>query len=380
MSDASLGRGEDRLRRYAAGDNGQGVGPASKGTETVPGVGLGEATIARLVRGGAFILDAPETVPAVWGRDDRVVWSMGELFLLVGPSGVGKTTLASQLLKARLGLIPELLGLPVTPGRRRVLYLACDRPVQAQRAMRRIFAPEDRDLLDERVYFWRGPPPADMARHPELLVMLAEAADADTVVIDSLKDVALGLSDDVVGAGLNQAMQLAGVAGVEVMGLHHQRKGSPGDKPKTLADVYGSVWISAGAGSVVLLWGEPGDPLVELSHLKQPAATVGPLTVEHDHVAGLSSVYRGFDLLRFIRLHGRGVTATEVAVAWFEKAKPTDNQRKRAERGLKRLELDGLAHRRDDRVGFGGAAEGARYFAIEGSLRVVEGGPNDSAA
>jgi hypothetical protein len=34
--------------------------------------------------------------------------------------------------------------------------------------------------------------------------------------------------------------------------------------------------ITAGAGSVVLLWGAAGDPIVEWRHLKQPAAEVGP--------------------------------------------------------------------------------------------------------
>ena len=43
-----------------------------------------------------------------------------------------------------------------------------------------------------------------------------------------------------------------------------------GAKPKRLADVYGSRWLTAGMGSVLLLWGEPGDLVVEVRHLKQP--------------------------------------------------------------------------------------------------------------
>ena len=48
-----------------------------------------------------------------------------------------------------------------------------------------------------------------------------------------------------------------------------------------------------GAGSVVLLWGSAGDVLVELVHLKQPVAQVGPLRIDHDHNTGVTSVDRG---------------------------------------------------------------------------------------
>jgi hypothetical protein len=86
-----------------------------------------EAIDTRLVPGGTFILDAPKGVPAVWGDGDQVAWSEGEPLLLVGPAGVGKTTLAGQLVMARLGLLGRVLGMPVVAGER-VLYLACDRP------------------------------------------------------------------------------------------------------------------------------------------------------------------------------------------------------------------------------------------------------------
>ncbi len=61
-------------------------------------------------------------------------WVEGEALLIVGPSGVGKTTLTGQLVRARMGLGDGLvLGMPVSPGRR-VLYLAMDRPAQIARA------------------------------------------------------------------------------------------------------------------------------------------------------------------------------------------------------------------------------------------------------
>jgi hypothetical protein len=39
--------------------------------------------------------------------------------------------------------------------------------------------------------------------------MLCEDADADTVVVDSLKDAAIGLSHDDVGSAYNRARQIA---------------------------------------------------------------------------------------------------------------------------------------------------------------------------
>ena len=86
------------------------------------------------------------------------------------------------------------------------------------------------------------------------------------------------LSNDDVGSAVNRA--IAGVIAqeIEFAGNHHQRKAtSENKKPTSLNDVFGSVWITAGAGSVILLWGEAGDPIVELTHLKQPADEVGPL-------------------------------------------------------------------------------------------------------
>ena len=72
--------------------------------------------------------------------------------------------------------------------------------------------------------------------------------------------------------------------------MHHGRKANADNKkPNTLDDVYGSAWLTAGMGSVICLWGKPGDSLVELTHLKQPAEAVGPMMVLHDHATGRST-------------------------------------------------------------------------------------------
>ncbi|MCW0215220.1 MAG: AAA family ATPase [Pseudonocardia sp.] len=268
---------------------------------------------ARIVTGGSFIYDAPQTVPSIWGRGDEVLWAEGEPLMITGPTGVGKTTLGGQLVAGRLGLLDETLGYPVKPGRR-VLYLAMDRPAQIARALGRLLRQHPREVLDERLVVLKGPPPADLGRHPSVLLALADEHGADTVVIDSMKDAASKLSDEETGQGLNTAMQYCVAAGIEVMAYHHQRKatnGAGGGKPTSISDVYGSAWLTAGCGSVVLLWGSAGDLVVELSHLKQPADKIGPVKLLHDHEAGRSRLFENVDLLDLIALPA---TVREIAM------------------------------------------------------------------
>jgi replicative DNA helicase len=291
----------------------------------------------RLVDGASFILDVPREVPAIWGRGQRVLWARGESLLLVGPDGVGKTTLAGQLALARLALRAEVLGLPVTPTAGRVLYLACDRPAQVARSFARMVTEADREVLRARLVVWRGPPASDFVKAPETLVELAGQAGADTVIVDSLKDVADGLDKDQGGAGYNRARQRALAEGVELLELHHQRKATTENrKPTKLADVYGSRWLTAGAGSVALLWGEPGDPMVDFGHLKQPAEEVGPFRVLHDHDTGASTVTGEVDLVTLAAGYPNGVAAVEAARAIFEVDEP---RRAQVEKARRRLEV-----------------------------------------
>jgi len=324
------------------------------------------AATLRLRRGGSFLLDGPTTPAALWGRDGQVLWARDESIILCGPAGVGKTTLEGQLIMGRLGLRTEVLGYPIEPGSGKVLLLACDRPAQIRRALARLVTEADRQVLDDRLVVWPGPPPKDLAAMPELLVHMARAAGADSVFLDSLKDVALGLSDDAVGAGLNRALQACVAESIQVSGLHHQRKGVGGARPKTLEDLYGSTWIAAGAGSVVLLWGQAGDPIVELVHLKQPAEEVGPLKIEHDHHAGTSTVTGGFDTLRYLTLRPGGATTINVARAMFEKTDPTDAEQAKARRQLERLVLEGLATTLGGGVSGGtGGTSGKVFVAVD---------------
>src|SRR4051795_9651562 len=107
-----------------------------------------------------------------------------------------------------------------------------------------MMTPENRATLADKLVVWAGPPPTDLAKTTSFLLDMCRKADADTVVVDGLKDVALELSKDDVGAGLNQAFQRCVAEGVEVIGNHHQRKTSNGvaTKPRGLSDLYGSTW------------------------------------------------------------------------------------------------------------------------------------------
>lgn len=291
--------------------------------------------LRRLRPGGAFLLDIPEQTPAVWGRGNEVLWAQGEALTLAGPPGVGRTTLAGQVVGARL-TGGEVLGFPVEPTRSKVLYLAMDRPMQIGRALRRTLGHLDRELLDERLVFWPGPPIQDVAAHPSTLLKLARTAGADTVVVDSLKDAAVGLSNDEVGAGYNRARQLCTAAGIEVLELHHMvKKGDNGSPPTSLADMYGSAWISAGAGSVILLHGVAGDTVVTMRHLKQPAEEVGPYLLLHDHTAGHTTIYEETDVVAMALAAGQeGLTPTGVARQVNESDKPSKAQVNQVRRKL----------------------------------------------
>ncbi|MFN8147950.1 MAG: bifunctional DNA primase/polymerase [Candidatus Nanopelagicales bacterium] len=320
----------------------------------------------RMRDGATFILDVPAEPPAVWGFGDEVLWAEGEALMIVGPPGVGKTTLCGQVLRARLGLDQSVLGLGVKPTGRRVLYMAMDRPAQIARALRRVFTEADRDILRERLRVWEGPPPGDVAKNPGIFVALAQLADADTVVVDSLKDAAVGLSEDEVAAGYNRARQNALTAGIQMLELHHMvKRGTNGSKPNTLADVYGSTWLTSGAGSVLLLWGQAGDPLVEAVHLKQPAAEVGPFQLVHDHTTGRTDIQHAVDLVAVVRHHGRhGCTPQQAAHAMFQKDEPSKNDIEKARRKLDKLVDDGVLERQEGTKGGKKGGLPSRYFLV----------------
>jgi replicative DNA helicase len=320
---------------------------------------------SRAMAGDEFILDAPDKLPLIWGTDREALWAEGESLMLAGPIGAGKSTLAGQVVRARLGLgSGRVLDLPVEPTTSKVLYLAMDRPAQARRALYRQFNKAEREKLRERLVIWQGPPPKDFAKHPEVLLELARMFGADTVVIDSVKDAALGLSSDDVGAGYNRARQLALAEGVQVLELHHQiKKGEGGARPDKLADVYGSNWLTAGAGSVMLLWGEAGDELVDFVQLKPLLETAGPWKLRHNHRTGVTTMASKTPYGILSEAGKRGLTAHQFAQIWEGPGVAIKAaERMRASRKLQKLFHAGLAEVKPR------GKEGDLYVALESDV------------
>jgi len=343
-----------RARGYGGDRPDPKVGAADKpqltvvdGTSAVAPAPAAEAqTGFAFTHGGTFILDTDPNPIAVWGRGDSVLMASGEALIIAAPQGCGKTTLAGQIMLGRCGFeeYTELLNYPILPGQGRVLYLAMDRPKQAARSFRRMVGTAWRGDLDEKLAVWQGPPPGDIAKYPHLLLELCKRAEADTVIVDSLKDAAVGLSDDDIGAGYNRARQIAIADGVEVIELHHLRKlpSTKNNRSPAIDDLYGSTWLTSGAGSVILLTGEPGDSVVGFHHVKQPVAEVGPLRVSHDHLNGRSTIWHQVDLVPLARTRLSGISALEAAQAMFETDKPTTNEKEKARRKLDHLVKIGL--------------------------------------
>jgi hypothetical protein len=317
------------------------------------------------IDGASFILDAPTDIPAIWGSGNQILWPEGEGFMLAGGLGLGKTGIAGQLVRELLGLGDgSMFGLPVNGSGEVILYLAMDRPRQIQRSMGRQFSQADRDILKSRLIIRPGPPPQDIARHPEILAEMAEHYGAGMVVVDSMKDAALGLSDDEVGAGYNRARQLLLAAGRQLLDLHHVVKRNPaGGAASGIADIYGSTWLTSGCGSVGLLMGEPGDPIIKLRHVRAPLDEVGPLTLIQDSATGLFTVHHRVDLLGLAGADENGVTAKAAAVVIFDTDKPTAAQTEKARRRLDELVTAGQLSRQDGRRGRG--ATSARWYPTQ---------------
>lgn len=331
------------------------------------------AGTSRFVPGGSFILDRPDTVPAIWGEGDQVLWAEGEALIIAGPPGVGKTTVGQQVLLAAIGIRPHALGMAVRPAKR-VLYLASDRPQQAARSMARMVTVDHRDLLNQHLTFWPGPPPKDFIKDPGILLRLCQQADADVVCLDSLKDMAGELASEEGGQAINSAIQRTLVEGIEVLALHHHRKQGGGKdsgrEPTSLDELYGSTWITAGAGSVVSLWGAAGDPIVSFRHLKQPSSECGPWRLKHEHPVGITEIWHEVDVLDILA-HARGaLTAQQLACQIYspDKGKPTASEVEKARRRLDQLVEKGLAHKIANGGGRGSQAGYVAAFSTTGEL------------
>jgi hypothetical protein len=299
---------------------------------------------------GLACLDLAETdqQPA-WGDTEVCLWMPGESLMLVGPPGVGKTTLAHLIFWARLGLLDTVLGWPVQADGR-VLYLAMDRPKQIARAMRRLLRDEHREIVDDRLVVRPGPLPVDLAETPRWTTELAEKHGVGTIIVDSLKDVLPDPSDEKRAGQYNLARQHALAAGIEWIELHHNRKAGAGNKePNTLEDVYGSRWLTAGAGSVLSLYGDAGDTVVSLKQLKSPAGELFPRRIIIDKHTGTMELYEDVDAVMLLTRAGRGgYTVKGLAMALHHGTSPSTSQVEAVRLKLKRMakagEVEEFAH------------------------------------
>jgi hypothetical protein len=288
----------------------------------------------RAVDGAKFILDIPDTLPALWGDGSDVLWAKGEPVMIAGTQGLGKTPIAGQLVRALL-FGGDVLGLPVTAYNGVILYLAMDRPRQIARSMRRQFSEDDRATLAAHLIVRPGPPPADLAKNPILLAGLAEHYNAGIVFIDSLKDAAIGLSEDEVAAAYNRGRQYLLAASRELCELHHTVK--RGQRTPTAADIYGSTWLTSGCGSIILLTGEPGDPIIGFRHVKQPGDEVGPWRLLHNQRAGRLTIEHNVYLPELADVVGGQLTAKQAAAAIYDNDDPSRAQIQKALRRLNAL-------------------------------------------
>ncbi|MGZ9932309.1 DnaB-like helicase N-terminal domain-containing protein [Streptomyces sp. NC-S4] len=326
----------------------------------------GQGRLSRFITDGwSFVTESGADTEPLWGTREQTAWSSGESLMLVGAPGVGKTTLAHQVVLARLGLADSVLGMPVAPGKR-VLYLALDRYKQIARALARRIRPEHEARIRDGLAVWQGPLPATLDKEPDLLADLAAAHQADTIVIDSLKDAVSTMVDDALGVAYNNARQRAMRAGVEVLELHHQRKageGTPRAQKPTLDRVYGSTHIVSGAGSVLYVGGEAGDLAVTLHHLKTPTGEIGPLQVIHDHERGTTTVDPALDPVEILRRRPDGLTVRELAIVQSGENHPDRAATEKARRTLDRLVKTGLAVKAEGTAGGTGGGQQARYRA-----------------
>lgn len=334
----------------------------------------GQGRLSRFaVDGWSFIRETGADTQPLWGTREKTVWSPGESLMIVGAPGVGKTTLAHQVIFARLGLQETVLEMPVAPSRR-ILYLAMDRPKQIAKAMARRYFPTDEAILRDGLVVWQGPLPATLDKEPDLLADLAGAHQADTIVIDSLKDAVSTMVDDSLAVAFHNARMRALRNGVEILELHHQRK-SAADTPRgqrpSLDQVYGSTWITAGAGSVLFISGKAGDPTVTLHHLKTPTGEVGPLDLTHDHVRGTTTVDPTRDPAALLRNAPNGLTARDLATVLIGGGEPERADVEKARRHLERLAGSGLATKTDGVAGGAGGGQQARYYPTARHLTAV---------
>lgn len=112
---------------------------------------------------------------------------------------------------------------------------------------------------------------------PEGLAFIEQVLDQtkpDGFIIDSVGKLSMQDLSDVVARNLNAKFaHLRSKYGCWQWYIHHNRKASDNNKkPTSLSDVYGNVYIVADMTSVLILWGEPNSPTIEVIPVKNRLA------------------------------------------------------------------------------------------------------------
>lgn len=298
-----------------------------------------------IIDGKTWLTSGPDHPEPLWGTNTTILAAKGQPTTIAGPQGAGKSVFGQRIVLGWIGLSDTLLGFPLAHGERNGLYLACDRPEQARLSTRRMVEDDQLDTLQERLRVWKGPPPEDVAKQPLMLLEMAQVADADLIVIDSAKDVALKLSADEIGAAYNSALQHCVAAGIEVIVLHHPRKlsGETRDNPvRVLDDLYGAYWVTAGNGSVIYL--QPGDfDTYTLTQLKSPNGEKAEIPYEHVVANGDVRPPTAPDIESILEKAGfDGVSAVHIARILCKVDEPSASQAKKVRRALTELSEDGV--------------------------------------
>jgi replicative DNA helicase len=351
--------GKDAYDHLAAGHGVDDFAPAKRFQPEKPATTIWQD-------GATFIFDHPAEVVALWGQDEEVLMADGESLFIVGPQGVGKSTIAQQLMLGFAGLRTNVLGYPVQPATGNIFYHAADRPQQIRRSLRRMVEDHERDILESKLRFWPGPLHFNPLTEPEKLLSLLLELGCSHIFFDSLKDLAIGLNKDETAGEVNRLFQFLSAAGIQIVVIHHQRK-AQGDnkKPNSISDVYGNQQLTAGSGSVILLWGEPGDSIIEFDHLKQPRIPVGPFRIVHHHEIGHSEIEnKPADPLDILRAAHNDLTAEGVARSMFGTEKASKSQTERARRRLNILETKNLITSYTEPSGLPNGLKITRYKAL----------------
>ena len=229
--------------------------------------------LTRAVDGATFVDGVPDHVPALWGDSNEVLWAQGEPLMLVGPRASARRRSCSSSPSPASASAPSYSA---SRSRRtgRVLYVAADRPTQAASSLRRMVDADDHEhSFATGSSSGKGRSRSTLADAQRGLVELAdELGDVATSSIDSLKDVAARPRE---GRDREPRQhRLPGARRVRTASslvIHHQRKEQKGGaKPQAARRRLRITLAHRRHGLRLLLWGEPGDLVVELRHLKQP--------------------------------------------------------------------------------------------------------------